>query len=688
MDDEALYRQHHLRADARRSSVLVVCNILANIAFLSNDFRLVPPGLGRDLLLADRGLNSVASAVACGLLLRARTARTHDRSVALFLSTFVFTWVHSAASRPPGFTGFANPGVLAVNAFFFVLAGPASWRAAAGVMVSASSIFFVLRGTAGAAEKTTIVLTHALSHLIGLPALRMIEKSRREGFFAALAEQRARASLAEQAKDLAIARDRAQALARAKSDFLAMMSHELRTPMNAVLGLSDTLAGTELTSAQRQLVRSIHGAARSLFDVVADVLHLADIDAPRDADPEARFAVREIVESAAEIVRQTEARAGATIGVAIGAEVPEGLAGDAVRLRQTLVHLLGAAVAGAPVGAVSVRVSARSIGGGEHEVTFAVQGTGAGLTLRAREAEPPRRSSDRASPAPLANRDLRVLVVDDNALNREVALALLGRLGIEADVAESGREALTAALAKRHDVVLMDLRMPEMDGIEATRRLFAALPEEARPRVIAVSATLIAADVAACRAAGITGFLHKPLEISDLRAALEPSPSAAAQPEARLESTPSPSAPPASDRRSSAPSPPAAPRSAPGEPLARPVLDRAAIDALKDLDAAGDAGFFARVCRKLVSDADVRLTRLSKAIAEGDMETVERDAHTLKSASATVGAREMSAACAELEAAARRKDLAAHAGAAAALRAQLALVEEALLKEVGAPLRD
>lgn len=668
MDDEALYRGHHLRSDARRSVVFIACSLLANAAFVPNDLRLVAPGLELHLLLAHHAVEILVSAVLIGVLLRSKSPRAHDRAIAVFLAVFIAGSTHTISTRPAGFTAYAYPHLLAVVAFYFALAGPVLLRSAAAAMVSFIVVFFVLRGTAGSAEKTTILLTHVLTNLIGIPVVRTIERVRREGFFAHLAEQRARAALAEKARELELAKERAETAARAKSDFLAMMSHELRTPMNAVLGLSEVLAGTPLSAAQRDLVRSIHGGARSLFVVMSDVLHLADLETARISGDQAPFAVREVVEGAAEIVRYQATYKGLAVDVAIDPEVPAGVAGDALRLRQMLAHLLSITAATTAEGKIVLRVSARALQGGEHEISFAVQGTGSALTVRAREAELPRAPERRSGTELIANRDLRVLVVDDNTLNREVALALLGRLGLSADVAGSGREALSAIEQKTYDVVLMDLRMPEMDGIETTRRIFASLPEQARPRVLAVSATLFEEDRAASRDAGMSGFIGKPLHLEELRAALE-------------RAAPVDVAPEVSRPAVAPPEPP------PGRSPVRPRLDRDAIQLLRDLEAS-DAGFFARVCRRFVSDVEARLERLSSAASAGDTETAEREAHTLKTASATVGAWQMSAACAELESAARRKDLSGHAAAVEALRAELALVEQALSEEAGVPLRD
>lgn len=674
-DDETLYRAHHLRADARRNIIVIVVSAFANVLFLANDLRLVEPGAGLAVLLATRAVDVIAAAVMIAILVRSASPRAHDRTICVFLALHVILGAYVASTRPSDFSGYAVANVVVVNVLYFVLAGPVGARSAAAVLISVSSLWFLLRGTADPAQKTTLTVTHVLLQVLGLSLVGRNERLRRDGFLAHLAEQRARAELAAQARELASARDRAEALARTKDDLLAMMSHELRTPMNAVLGLSGVLERTALSGEQRELVRAIHGSARALFVVLADILGLADAVAGRAPAGGPRFALRDAVRGAIAIARHQASEAGRAVEVVTAPDVPEGLAGDAPRLRQLLVHLLANALAVAGEGAIVVEVAARPLGGGEHEITFAVRGTGVGVTLRAREAElpPVRDSADEL----VSNRALRLLVVDDNALNREVALALLGRLGLAADVAASGAEAVAAATRQEYDLILMDLRMPDMSGLEATRRILDALPEGRHPRVVALSASTFASDRAACAAVGMVGFLGKPLDIEELRAVLE---AVAASPGGDPPGRASPPAPPAPPAREPSPVP-AAPA-----PAGRPRLDPAALALLKDLSTPDAPDFFRSVCRRFLADAAARIERLESAAASGDAETAGREAHTLKTAAATVGAWQMSATCASLESAARRGDLSGHAAAAQALRAELSAVEQALTEAAGGAL--
>lgn len=668
-EDEAAYREHFLPSDAKRTALVIAISIFGNVAFIPNDVRLVGIGPPLSALLLVRFGYCALAAVALAVLLRSNRPRAHGQALAGFLASFVLSNLYVASTRPAGFTGHAIVALVSVSAFYFVVAGPVLQRAATSLAISATSAWFLLTGSAAAAETTSLVGAHLLMHLVGFPAARRFEISRRQGFFAHLAEQRARADLAEKARGMELARNRAEASEKAKSNFLALMSHELRTPMNAVLGLSDVLAGTPLSPAQRDMVRSIHGSARSLFTVLANILELASIDAESRSAGGAPFALREVVAGAMEIVRHRASEKALTLELAVAKEVPAALSGDAPGLRLILVHLLSNAVATTEQGAIVVSVSARLHPEGEHEITFAVGHTGIGFSLRAREATlPDLRSGDPGVELPV-NRDLRLLLVDDNDLNREVALALLHRLGLGADAADSGRAAIEAVARKAYDVIFMDLRMPELDGIETTRRILALLPEAKRPRVIALSASAFEEDRVACRAAGMVDFLSKPLHLPDLRAAL-----------ARVAPGGSP-APAVPGDHDAVPAPKASLRGAP------PRLAPEALALLKELETADSPGFFVTLCRKFVADADARLDRLASAAASGDAASAEREGHTLKSACATMGASEMSAACAALESAARRADLSGHPAAIEKLRAELSLVEKALAEAAGEPLR-
>ena len=710
---EALYRAHFLRADARRTVLVVLVAIVGMLAFIPNDVRFV--GWSRDLaiLLAMRATSVVVDLVVVVVLLRSSEVRAHDRAIAVLLANVVVANAYVVSTRPPEYIGHGITTLLAVVATYFLTLGPLSTRVIASVLFSFTTFWFSLRAQVPVAGLTAVGVAHVLTHGIAFPAALRIDRSRREAFFSQLEEKRARAELAAKAADLEVAKERAEALARTKSDFLATMSHEFRTPMNAVLGLSGALSDTALSASQRELVRTIHRSASSLLVLLNDILDLAKIEAGRLDVEQAPFEVRAVIESALDMVRYQASEKCLTLEVDVAPEVPAGLAGDEARLRQVLVNLLSNAVKFTRSGTVSLRGSARPLGEDEHEVVLVIRDTGVGMppelldrlfspfeqarggragdrtgtglglaitrrlvdlmggsirveseegrgsmfeiTLRARAAEPPPRAS-RSSITPVdPSRALRTLVVDDNEINQRVAHVLLARLGVKAELASSGEEALEAVRRAEYDLIFMDLRMPEMDGLTATRQILEELPPSRRPRVVAMTASAFEEDRAACREVGMDGFLEKPVRIEQLSALL-----AGTEP----------------PDRQSAPAVPAA-----AAPRVETVLSKAALDTLRQLETPEAPGFFAETCRQFILDASRRVGAFERAVSSKDASAAERAVHTLKSMSATVGATRLSEMCGELESALHRGELPTDPAAAAHVRVELEKVSRALARE-------
>jgi signal transduction histidine kinase/CheY-like chemotaxis protein/HPt (histidine-containing phosphotransfer) domain-containing protein len=253
------------------------------------------------------------------------------------------------------------------------------------------------------------------------------------------------------------------------------------------------------------------------------------------------------------------------------------------------------------------------------------------LPAPARPAEPAVADMARTLP-------LRILVAEDNAVNQQLALLLLSKLGYRADVASNGLEAVEAVERQPYDVVLMDVQMPEMDGLEATRRLRARGRDGATPRIIAMTANAMQGDREACLEAGMDDYVAKPIHRDELVAALW-----RAGPASRPEAVPGP-APPAE--------PAPAPRAAAGD-----VLDRTAIDRL--LETFGDEGpaFVTDLVATFFAEAPTLISAAHAGLAQKRVEDLRRAAHSLKSNGAALGATGFAAVCRALEAAAREADL-------------------------------
>ena len=383
--------------------------------------------------------------------------------------------------------------------------------------------------------------------------------------------------------ELERARDAAEDLARVKSEFLATVSHEIRTPMNGVVGMTALLLETPLSVEQRDSVETIRASGESLLAIINDILDFSKIESGRMEVERTPFAPRAALAHALDLLRPQAAQRGLALTLDVADDVPARCAGDAARVRQIVVNLVGNAIKFTPAGSVIVRVES-AVDGAGRALHIAVcdtgigipaermdrlfqpfsqvdastarhyGGTGLGLAISKQLAEllggamwvesvvgrgstfhlrvpvgevaaapavVPRSRPAAPPDARLADRlPLRILLAEDNQVNQKVALRMLDRLGYRADLAGNGLEALAAVRRTVYDVVLMDMQMPEMDGLEATRRIRHE-PLDAQPRIIAMTANAMEGDRATCLAAGMDDYLAKPVRMEDLSAALE-----------------------------------------------------------------------------------------------------------------------------------------------------------------------
>ncbi len=253
---------------------------------------------------------------------------------------------------------------------------------------------------------------------------------------------------------------------------------------------------------------------------------------------------------------------------------------------------------------------------------------------------------------------LSILLAEDDEVNRTVTLRMLERLGCPADYATNGLEALEALGRQRYDVVLLDVQMPELDGLETARRIRARWSGPENPWLIAITANALRGDREKCLAAGMDDYVSKPLKRTDLRAALERCQNAVADAERPVAGRPSGEdvvSPPSRGRKSPAPLPAAearTPESAEHEDE-NLVLDQNVLASLRELDD-GEGDILRETIEVFLSTTPARIDGLDTALATSDIETVERLAHTLKSSSGMVGGQRMTAVCKRLERMTRR----------------------------------
>lgn len=355
---------------------------------------------------------------------------------------------------------------------------------------------------------------------------------------------------------------KAEMAGNAKTQFLANVSHEMRTPLNGIAGSSELLRQTELSESQQQILSNLSLSNDQLNSLISDVLDITMIESGHLVVAEKEFDLQLMMR---ELVRTFQPNLAAlepqvSFSYTIDERVPVSVKGDEERLKRILVHLIKNSIKFTEAGTITVLLKQVSLNGDDLTIRFEVEDTGTGISELHRKYifEPFQNLSGergetglglglnickrlieqmggqmgfmseygkgslfyfqiplkvnpdiQAVPSDICLKSLRVLIAEDQQINQVITRKMLQNVGVEdIDIAENGVEAVACTQSKEYDLVLMDLRMPLMDGIEATRKILSTMGH--KPAIIAVTANALEIDKEKCMSVGMLDFINKP----------------------------------------------------------------------------------------------------------------------------------------------------------------------------------
>lgn len=515
---------------------------------------------------------------------------------------------------------------------------------------------------------------------------------------------------------LEVARQQAEQASEAKSRFLATMSHEIRSPLNAVITMSSLLLESNLAQRELRYAEMINQGGETLLALINDILDFSKIESNHLELQLAKFDLIKLCHSGVALLTEQALQKGIKISLSVEKGIASSYLGDELRIRQVLTNLLSNAIKFTDQGYVDVRLMAQGASGVVLEVEDSgigiapeklpsifsefVQvesderrrfgGTGLGLAITKQLVEKmggtitcssqlgvgscfgvclplstgsPQEPSQKQESAAYSEAALtlqagegkKILLVEDNLMNQEIAQALLEQQQLVVEIANNGEEAVALAEVTRFDLILMDLAMPIMGGIEATQQIRTSSNRNRQTPILAMTANAFVEDKQRCFEAGMDDYISKPLDIAlfkeKLRLWLEPS-------KQQLSS-------PAQPHQTTTPATPAQASLTESHSLAnQDVADSLVIQehlvkqqTLEQLSHDLSPAVLLSVLNLFVEESEARVSQLLQAIAEQDWSTLESLAHQLKSSSGSVGAEQLAEKARLIEVAGRNHQL-------------------------------